>query len=78
MKEYLIVYKNGETTKVNCADKESLVDEYFEGDKEKFKNEVERLIWSSLSIHYVEDVQKEEIDTEITTADVNPYGWRNA
>lgn len=78
MKDYTIYYKNGTTESVSYPDKNSLIASHFNGDKHKFNNEVERLSWQTLSTLYTEDIQTNECHAQIITADVNPYGWRNA
>ncbi len=78
MKEFTVIYRNGDSKTINAPDKSVLIQDHFEGDQKKFRNEVSRLIWSSLSMHFVEDIDSKQKHAEITTADVNPYGWRNA
>ena len=79
MKEYTVVYKGTRKSEmIMVPDKKTLIQEMYNGDVRKFKEEVQSLQWSTTSMHYVEDVQSEKIHAEITSADVNPYGWRNA
>ncbi|MDX1628232.1 MAG: hypothetical protein R3345_06000 [Fulvivirga sp.] len=77
MKEYTVIYKSGKSEVIECADKESLIRHHFNDDEDRFKNEVTRLLWSTLTMRYTEDVGSGEVNAEITSADVNPYGWRN-
>ena len=76
MKEYTVVYTSGRTEEVEYPDKETLIREHFGNSVKRFRNEVSRLMWNTLSIQYVEDVQNESNFAQITSADVNPYGWR--
>ncbi|MTI21163.1 hypothetical protein E1176_09045 [Fulvivirga sp. RKSG066] len=78
MREYTIVYKSGKSEMIECADKAELIKYHFANDKTKFKNEVSRLMWNTLTMRYVEDIASEKIDAEISSADINPYGWRDA
>ena len=76
MKEYVVVYRNGSTESISCPDKKSLIQNYFKGDEIQFKEEVQLLKWDTLTMRYVENVDHGKIDAEMTTADVNPFGWR--
>ncbi len=78
MKEYTVVYKDGSTKEIACQDKADLINNHFENSEEKFKNEVVRLMWNTLTMRYVEDVAAGKVNAELSSADVNPYGWRDA
>lgn len=79
MKEYRVIYKGlKKSEEVMVPDKKALIRVLFDGDETKFRSEVKSLVWSTCGMQYVEDIQNEKIHAEITTADVNPYGWRNA
>lgn len=56
MKEFTVIYRNGDFEIINAPDKSLLIKNHFDGDEKKFRNEVIRLIWSSLSMHFVEDI----------------------
>ena len=77
MRDYSVHYKNGEVTEVEVSGREELVKVLFNGSEAKLKDEVELLRWQSTTMVYTEDVATGKIDSEITTADTNPYGWRN-
>lgn len=76
MREYTIHYRNGESKVHHCDDKSSLIKEIFEGDQTRFQREVTMLSWQMQGIHYTENVERGEIDGQLTSADANPYGWR--
>ncbi|WP_425392382.1 hypothetical protein [Ekhidna sp.] len=78
MKEYTIVYKNKPSEEVAAVGKHELIKSHFEGDEKKFENEVSKLIWNELTMQCVLDVSENKVISQIFTADVNPYGWRNA
>ena len=77
MRDYTIHYHDGHTQDIEVADKKELIEKLFNGDEEKFKQEVDRLRWQSANMFYTEDIDSGEVTSEITTADANPYGWRN-
>lgn len=76
MKEYTIVYTDGSVKDVECVGQKELIEEFFAGDEEKFKKDVKRLSWRTISMHYILDVSTGETTAELISADVNPYGWR--
>ncbi|WP_424961756.1 hypothetical protein [Ekhidna sp.] len=78
MKEYTIIYRNRQSEEVAAHGKSDLIKHHFDGDEDKFKNEVEKLVWNELSMQCVLDVSKDKVQSQLFTADVNPYGWRNA
>ena len=78
MRDYTIIYKDGTSKNIECADKSDLIKELFDGSEEKFKEKVVRLMWNTLTMRYVEDVASSEVNAELTSADVNPYGWRDS
>ncbi|WP_338793034.1 hypothetical protein V9L05_11885 [Bernardetia sp. Wsw4-3y2] len=74
---FIVVYKNGETKDLEAQNKADLIVEYFEGNRQKFKDEVKLIRWQQGTVSYSEDIENGEIDENIATADTNPYGWRN-
>ena len=76
MKDYLVVYKNGESETITISGKKELIQVFFNGDEQQFRERVSLLKWNTLSTYYTEDVQKGSVNAHIDTADVNPYGWR--
>ncbi|MFZ6052493.1 hypothetical protein [Halocola ammonii] len=77
MTDYTIIYKDGKTEQLECAGKKELIEILFDGQEKSFKDKVSSLKWSTISMRYIEDVETGKIDSEITSADVNPYGWRD-
>jgi len=77
MKEYTVFFHNGDERKISCSGKKELVKIVSDGDEKLFKEKVDRIIWSTTAMHYVEDVKTNTVNSQITSADVNPYGWRN-
>ncbi len=74
---FIVVYKNGETKDLEAQNKADLLITHFEGNEQKFKDEVKLIRWQQGTVSYTEDVEKGEMDENIATADTNPYGWRN-
>lgn len=77
MREYEVYYKDGTTINCNAADKKDLVNQLFNGEEKALINKVKLLKWSTGTMVYTQDPAEEKINAEITTADTNPYGWRN-
>lgn len=77
MREYEVFYKDGTTVICNAADKKDLVNQLFDGKENKMIEEVKLLKWATGTMVYTQDPSKDKIDSEMTTADANPYGWRN-
>lgn len=77
MREYEVFYKDGTTVNCNAEDQKDLVRKLFAGDEQELINKVKLLKWSTGTMLYTQDPAEEKINSEITTADTNPYGWRN-
>jgi hypothetical protein len=77
MREYQVFYKDGTTVDCNAADKKDLIEQLFEGKEAILLEKVKLLKWTTGTMVYTQDPAEEKIDSEITTADANPYGWRN-
>jgi hypothetical protein len=77
MREYEIFYKDGTTANCDAADQNDLVDQLFDGNEKELIDKVKLLKWSTLTMMYTKDPAEEKINSQITTADANPYGWRN-
>jgi hypothetical protein len=76
MKEYTIVLRNGQSEEAVYPDKSTLIMERFGGNHKAFKKNVSLLKWSTFNVSYIENVQSGKLDAQISTADVNPFGWR--
>ncbi|WP_137089967.1 hypothetical protein [Mangrovivirga cuniculi] len=76
MKEYTIIYKDGNSEVAMFPNKQSIIDKKFGGNSDAFEKEVKMLQWTTLSMRYVEDIKSGKINAVISTADANPYGWR--
>ena len=74
---FIVVYKNGETKDLEAQSRADLIIQYFDGNEQRFKDEVKMLRWQQGTVSYTEDVEKGEMDEDVATADTNPYGWRN-
>ncbi|ADR21501.1 hypothetical protein MATR_08700 [Marivirga tractuosa] len=77
MREYEVFYKDGTTVNCSAEDKTDLIKQLFGGSDNKFIDEVKLLKWTTGAMVYTQDPSHNKIDSEITTADANPYGWRN-
>jgi len=77
MRDYTVHFHNGDTKDLEVADKKELIEILFDGSEEKFKEEVDMLKWQSANMFFTEEVSSGKVNSEITTADANPYGWRN-
>ncbi|MEP0986447.1 hypothetical protein [Ekhidna sp.] len=78
MKEYTIIYKNKPSEVVAAAGRLDLIKIQFDGDENRFKQDVKKLVWDELSMQCVLDIASDQINAQLSTADINPYGWRNA
>ena len=76
MKEFTVIYRNGDSKDITVEGRDTLIREYFDDSEERFANEVIRLIWHGPTTEYIEDVMSGQLYAQISTADVNPYGWR--
>ncbi len=77
MRDYEVFYKNGTVENCSAADHTELADKLFDGKEEELINQVKLLKWSTGAMIYTQDPAEDKINSEITTADTNPYGWRN-
>ena len=77
MRDYTIHYKDGHTANIEVADKKELIEILFNGEEEKLKEQVEMLRWETANMYFSEEVHSGKVTSQITTADANPYGWRN-
>ena len=78
MKEFRVIYKNKPSELVASPGRKELIKDLYGGNESQFKNEVDKLVWDELSMQCVWDVQEDKVTSQLFTADVNPYGWRNA
>lgn len=74
---FIVIYRNGETKDVEAQNRADLIVQHFEGNEQKFKDEVKLIRWQQGNVHYSEDVENGKMDESIESADTNPYGWRN-
>lgn len=74
---FIVVYKNGETKDLEAQNRADLLITHFEGNEQKFKDEVKLLRWQQGTVSYTENVESGQMDESVATADTNPYGWRN-
>ncbi|WKV13950.1 hypothetical protein [Marivirga harenae] len=77
MREYEVFYKDGTTVNCSAEDRKNLADQLFHGNDDELIDKVKLLKWSTGAMIYTQDPAEEKINSEITTADANPYGWRN-
>ena len=77
MREYEVFFKDGTTVNCNAADKNDLVEQLFNGKENELLERVKLLKLTTGTMVYTQDPAEEKINAEITTADANPYGWRN-
>jgi hypothetical protein len=77
MREYEVFYKDGNTVNCSAADRKELAQQLFNGNEKELIEKVKLLKWSTGAMVYTQDPAEEKINSEITTADANPYGWRN-
>jgi len=78
MREFVLNYLDGKVEKINAPSLALLIKEHFNGSEKELKEQVKTVAWSTVSAHYIRDVQKGETKAELISADVNPFGWRNA
>ncbi len=78
MKEFIIRYLDGKVRKINAPSISILKQEHFKGNDREVKEKVKTISWSTGATYYTRDVQTGETKAELISADVNPFGWRNA
>jgi hypothetical protein len=78
MKEFTVQYLDGKIEKLVSPSLSILTDEHFEGSSELLKKKVKTISWRAEGVYYTRDVQADETSARLISADVNPYGWRNA
>ncbi len=76
MTYYTLHNKDGTKQTHFCASKEHLINEIFDGDVSKYKEQVQSMQWTSLGMSITEQADTGSLQRSITGADVNPYGWR--
>lgn len=77
MTDFTVTYLNGEVKEITSPGLSYLVKDHFNDSKEELKSMVEMITWRSDGVFYARDVQADETSSQLITADVNPYGWRN-
>ena len=76
MTYYTLLHKDGTKETYFCTNKEHLIGEAFNGNKEQFQQSVQFLQWSQDGMNITEDIHTGGVQRTIGGADVNPYGWR--
>ncbi|WP_375563059.1 hypothetical protein ACE193_11220 [Bernardetia sp. OM2101] len=74
---FIVVYKNGETKDLEAQNRADLIIKYFDGNEQKFKDEIKLLRWQQGTVSYTQNIENGKMDESVATADTNPYGWRN-
>ncbi len=74
MRDYRVSYVDGKSERIEVVDKTELIERLFDGSEERFKELVSVLEWRSANMFFAEDVATGKIDSQIITADINPYG----
>ncbi len=77
MRDYQVHFKDGTTKEIEVGGRKELIDLLFNGSEQKLKDKVSMLTWGSVNMSFSENVQSGKVESTITTADVNPYGWRS-
>lgn len=70
-----LIHKEGIDVKLQEKNLNVLLDKYF-ADREKLKEEVEKIVWKIKSTVCIYNPINGEIERKIKDGDVNPYGWR--
>ncbi|PIY08722.1 MAG: hypothetical protein COZ18_10775 [Flexibacter sp. CG_4_10_14_3_um_filter_32_15] len=74
---FIVIYKNGKMKDLEAQNRTDLIITHFEGNEQKFKDEVKLLRWQQGTVSYTENIENGKTDENVATADTNPYGWRN-
>ncbi|MCC5920462.1 MAG: hypothetical protein LAT68_09795 [Cyclobacteriaceae bacterium] len=72
-----ILLKTNEEVKYSAPNREELLRVAFDGDEDKFRSHVEKVMWVEKGLQTTEIVETGEIKRQVVGADTNPYGWRN-
>jgi len=78
MKEFTLQYLDGRVEKMVSPSLSILTKEHFDGSSELLKKRVKTISWRTEGVYYTRNVQSDETSARLISADVNPYGWRNA
>ena len=76
MPTFTVTYKNGEAEDLEAFSRDDLIKQHFDDSDSHLKKKVKMITWHHNTIQFVEDVETGQIDKEVSTADANPYGWR--
>lgn len=76
MTYYTVYHKDGSKNTHLSDSKDQLIKELFQGDKTRFKQDVQYLQWTTAGMTIKENVRTGGLERAIVGADVNPYGWR--
>jgi len=78
MKEFVLRYLDGKVRKLSAPSLSVLKKDHFQNSDKKLKEIVKNISWSTGATYYTRNVQTGETKAELISADVNPFGWRNA
>ena len=70
-----IFHKSGTEVKLEAANLEKLIEEYFP-DRNEFEEKVEKIGWKIKSTLCIYDPRTRKIERKISDGDINPFGWR--
>ena len=70
-----IFHKKGTELKLEASNLQNLLENNFPN-RQKMKEQVERIAWKVKSTLCIYDPESGEIDRQISDGDINPFGWR--
>lgn len=76
MPTFFVTLKNDESKELEAFSRADLVEQHFGGDEAKLKAEAKLIRWHHNTIQFSENLETGKTDQEVSTADANPYGWR--
>ena len=76
MPTFLVTFNNNEVKELEAASRADLLQSHFSGDESQMKSQVKLIRWHHNTVAFTENVATGEIDKIVSTADANPYGWR--
>lgn len=76
MPTFFVTFNDDETKEYEAFSRSDLIEKHFGGDEARLKEEAKLLRFHHNTVQHTEDLKKGESDQEISSADTNPYGWR--
>ncbi len=76
MPYYTLILHDNSKTVVLAESKAELLEEIKKSYSTDLQTQIKEVHWEDRTLHFVEDFRTGEIRRDISTADVNPFGYR--